>query len=298
MNTTDDEVPDDLAAAKAEFHRRWKDLEYLTWRVAAGVRSLPAERLWSPPPPHAPGGHLADAVTALHYVQDQAPNESVKYHGVIGADPSLFEAFGALNDLRLRFIEQYDLLRAWVRQSDTGVSARQAELDRLLSANGLSRLHYRQTQRCFRRLSDPPRLITFTEVSTSNVRRVRRQWVMDQLYRKIDTGQPGIFEQIERLQSLDDEHLAEVIPLPPQLRINAAYGERGETRSLHIKTNLPLVVRLPEGEGLPPIRLHTKPESEGHRKARSRRKIESEPFLPSLHLHRYMEREARDPVSS
>jgi len=283
--------PDLRAIRRMELLERWASLDAESTRLSerlAGDRFLLFAPGMADKDEKEVVAYFQEAVRSFFYVGQQGPTETRKYPGAAGVDAETIKRVYAVNRAKAGFISVLDELREWVGHVPEGQSARQAELDRLLRRNGLDRLNYRQVQRHFHVLEETPRLVSFTRVRTTNIRRIDWQTAHDRLARLSDSPSRNIQDQLARLEEVPrEEPLAEVVPIESQVRLNLSFGELGSTRKLHIKTNVPIF--FPWSPGQHPPEMRSRIASPRKQKRRSDRRIEERPFLPAIRVHRYLD---------
>jgi hypothetical protein len=211
-------------------------------------------------------------------------------HGLIGADEALLASAHALNRHKAAFQLAASRLNAeHLRQLPTQLAHRSSLLGELLNNQGLGRIHLKQCYRQVPILERTPTRIGFNWYSSG--RSIRRLTAGDamQLLLKLDQSQPHVQIQLARLSPLNPETpLAQLQTQVPVMRANIGWKtDQGWQRQAR-NCPLPLLFPLAPDAALPE---HNRPELEpphGRQRAeRSDARIDPEPFLASLRIHRY-----------
>lgn len=211
-------------------------------------------------------------------------------HGLIGADETVLASAHTLNQHKAAFQQAASRLNAQhLRELPTQLAHRSALLGELLNNQGLGRIHLKQCYRQVPILESTPSRIGFNWYSSGrSIRRLTAEDAM-QLLLKLDQSQPHVQIQLARLSPLSAETpLAQLQTQVPVMRANIAWKQdQGWIRQAR-NCPLPLLFPLAEDSPLPE---HNRPELEppaGRQRAeRSDARIDPEPFIPSLRIHRY-----------
>ncbi|MGM0784267.1 MAG: DNA replication terminus site-binding protein [Pseudomonadota bacterium] len=229
------------------------------------------------------------------WYQDGQDGRATRSHvGLVAADDTLLERVAMVNAAKAEFAA----LLARIREAHPPLIAeikavlpfRHPELHQHLRGSGLARLHLKQ---CWRAIP----------VAEAPVARVRLAWYTsgrsikrltvreaEQKLLALDTDAPHVRIQLHKLAGLpSSEPLAQVQGQAPLMRANLFFTEPladGRTRRA-LNVALPVFVPAPRGRlpdrNEPPA---TPPETRTRARRRDER-LESEPFLPSLRIHRY-----------
>lgn len=229
------------------------------------------------------------------WYQDGQDGRATRSHvGLVAADDTLLERVATVNAAKAEFAA----LLARIREAHPPLIAeikavlpfRHPELHQHLRGSGLARLHLKQ---CWRAIP----------VAEAPVARVRLAWYTsgrsikrltvreaEQKLLALDTDAPHVRIQLHKLAGLpSSEPLAQVQGQAPLMRANLFFTEPladGRTRRA-LNVALPVFVPAPRGRlpdrNEPPA---TPPETRTRARRRDER-LESEPFLPSLRIHRY-----------
>jgi len=158
-----------------------------------------------------------------------------------------------------------------------------------LKYSGMSRLHIKQTWRTLPVINRTPNRIGFNWYQSGrSIQKITVQQAQESLL-KLDTTSDHIQTQLHALAQLKRlEPLAKVQMLAPIMRANLFYEDGQSPLRQAMNVSLPVFIKEAEDGALPP---HNDPDltapSTRQRKIRSDRKIEDEPFLPSIRVHRY-----------
>lgn len=241
---------------------------------------------------------LARVLLDLWYHDGQKGNHSRQHVGVVGATQAQLERVAAVNHYKHHFESVMASVKNETRSVQRAVREGLEEVagDRrdVLGYTGLGRLHLKQTWRQLPTVETRCRLVSFSWYVSG--RSIYRRTVADAEKMLADfhnDDSAHIRIQRERLASLPaSEPLAQVQRQAPIMRANTVY----ETPTVDLKTrrmfsiSMPLFVPLEAGELLPEITApETSPPTERVRPIRSDVRLESEPFLPSLHIYRYLD---------
>ncbi|NVK39058.1 MAG: DNA replication terminus site-binding protein [Gammaproteobacteria bacterium] len=169
------------------------------------------------------------------------------------------------------------------------LSRRHPSIQEQLHFSGLSRLHIKQTWRTIPVISRTPTRIGFNWYhSGRSIQKMTVQQAYDALA-KLDTSSTHIQTQLSAVSQLaNNTPLAKVQNLAPTMRANIFFedGEAPLRQAMNI--SLPILFKAHKKRILPQ---HNEPEimppASRQRAVRSDRKIEDEPFLPSIRVHRY-----------
>lgn len=267
-------------------------MQRLNAAIACYARTLPPT--WMFDSELTPAAWFEQALMDLWYLNGQDGRETRNYIGIVAAEPELLYALEQVNAAKSRFsmLLQHvkSLSPAHLSEARHRLAERHPDIDTLLQRNGLARLHLKQ---CWRHIP----------IAEASVARVRFAWYSsgrsikrlsvgdaEQKLLKLDTQAPHVQIQLRKLASLPSgEMLAQVQPQAPLMRANLFFTEPledGHTRRA-LNVALPLIVPATQ-RGLPHLKYPpTQPPSERTRARRRDEKIEAEPFLPSLRIHRY-----------
>jgi len=232
----------------------------------------------------------------LWYEDGQPGNYSRAHIGLVGANPEQLAQVAQVNLAKQRFAHAVQALRDISENALTlgreDLNRRSIDKRKVLGYSALARLHLKQT---YRRLPTPDERLLKVHFSWySSGRSIRRVTVREaeQMLAAFHNQEAAHIKiQYQKLASIPDkEPLAAVRPQAPIMRINMFF----ETPNVDLKTrkgmsvSMPLFVPLREGEPLPDFNVpDSHPPLERTRPVRVDTKIEEDPFLPSLHIHRY-----------
>lgn len=169
------------------------------------------------------------------------------------------------------------------------LARRHPSLQTQLHFSGLSRLHLKQTWRSIPVIPRSPSRIGFNWYQSGrSIQKMTTQQAYDALS-KLDTSSQHIQLQLDALSKLpNNTKLAKVQNLAPTMRANIFFedGEIPARRAMNI--SLPILIKSNNDGAFPK---HNTPDIEPPefrmRAIRSDRKIEDNPFLPSIRVHKY-----------
>lgn len=237
---------------------------------------------------------LRQALLDFWYQDGQDGRATRSHVGLVAADDILLERVATVNAAKAEFAA----LLARIREAHPPLIAeikavlpfRHPELHQHLRGSGLARLHLKQ---CWRAIP----------VAEAPVARVRLAWYTsgrsikrltvreaEQKLLALDTDAPQVRIQLHKLAGLpSSEPLAQVQGQAPLMRANLFFTEPLEDGRTRRALNVALPVFIPAPRGRLPDRNEppaTPPETRTRARRRDER-LESEPFLPSLRIHRY-----------
>ena len=229
---------------------------------------------------------------ALWYEDDQDGRETLTCPGIVGIGQDTLAAACACNAAKDDFkaavlaLKMVDRVEAEAMMAD--LHRRQESVATAMRRMGAARLNLKQAYRHVPLLEQRPLKIGFTwsrqgrVIQRTSVAAARRL-----LEQRVET--PQIRLELQRLAEMPgDETLARVRSVCPHLRANIVFAaaDSGVRRRL-MQTPLPILVPLRQGESLPDF-VPVKPEPPlNPRLRRADVRIEDEPFLPSVRVHRY-----------
>jgi hypothetical protein len=230
---------------------------------------------------------------ALWYEDHQDGRETLTCPGLVGASPGTIAAAHACNTAKDGFKAAVLALRSLERAEATVAMAdlhrRQESVASAMRRMGAARLNLKQAYRHIPLLDQRPLKVGFTWSKQGRViQRTRVAEARRLLEQRVET--PQIHQELQRLAEIpDDEILARVRSVCPHLRANIVFAApegSGVLRRL-MQTPLPILIPLQRSESLPefvPVApdLLTNP-----RLRRADVRIEDEPFLPVIRIHRY-----------
>ncbi|MBL8258571.1 MAG: hypothetical protein JNM60_02000 [Candidatus Competibacteraceae bacterium] len=230
---------------------------------------------------------------ALWYEEVRDGRETLTCPGIVGASDDTLAAARACNAAKDRFKAAVLAVKVLERLERREVMAdlhrRQETLALAMQRMGVARLNLKQAYRHIPLLDQRPLKIGFTWSKQGRViQRTSLAAARRLLEQRAET--PQIRLELQRLtQVRDDEMLARVRGVCPHLRANlvfAAPGESGVRRRL-MQAPLPILVPLQPGQALPDF-VPVAPEPPlAPRLRRADVRIEDEPLLPSVRIHRY-----------
>ncbi|MDX1605423.1 MAG: hypothetical protein R3202_04470 [Candidatus Competibacterales bacterium] len=227
----------------------------------------------------------------LWYEDGQEGRETVTCPGLVGVSPDTLEQAHCCNAAKDAFKQAVLALKP-LRKSQTDsllaeIHHRHETVAAAMQRMGAARLNLKQAYRHVPLLDERPRKVGFTwSRQGRTIQRLDIPAVRRLLERRSETPQQR--QALERLSRLPQtEILARIRPVCPHLRANILFAD--DSRRL-VQTPLPLLVPLRPGEDLPEF-VPVPPEPTGHsRLRRSDVRIEDEPFLALVQVHRYKPR--------
>ncbi|WP_163557489.1 DNA replication terminus site-binding protein [Halomonas sp. NO4] len=229
------------------------------------------------------------------WYQDGQDGRATRSHvGLVAADDSLLQHVAAVNAAKAEFAALLARIRdahpPLIAEIKAVLPFRHPELHQHLRGSGLARLHLKQ---CWRAIP----------VAEAPVARVRLAWYTsgrsikrlsvreaEQKLLVLDSDAPHVRIQLRKLAGLpSDEPLAQVQSQAPLMRANLFFAEPLDDGRTRRALNVALPVFIPAPRGRLPDRNEppaTPPESRTRARRRDER-LEAEPFLPSLRIHRY-----------
>ena len=230
---------------------------------------------------------------ALWYEDDQDGRETLTCAGIVGAEPETLKAAHRCNTAKDAFKAAVLALKALRRSEATAALAdlhhRQTPVAAAMRRMGAARLNLKQAYRHIPLLNQRPLKIGFTwskqgrVIQRTSVAAARRL-----LEQRVET--PQTLLELQRLTSISEEEvLARVRRVCPHLRANIVFAvsEDSDVRRRLMQTPLPILVPLQRSERLPDF-VPVAPEPlDAPRLRRADVRIEDEPFLPSVRIHRY-----------
>ncbi len=231
-----------------------------------------------------------DILFDLWYHEDQDGRETRVYPGLIGLSRQQMTYANEINLAKDRFRALVQTLKQqdnnnW-REIQGAMARRYQALNETLTRDGLNRLHLKQVFRHIPLVVNRQEKVGLGWYSSGrSINRIDKKDAYVLLC-KLNTEATHIKIQLERLAAVKEgEFLARVQKQAPVLRANIVYADK-KRRSMNV--SLPLFyphegrTDLPEFN-IPPVQ----PPSTRSRLIRSDNKIEDEPFLPSIRVHRY-----------
>lgn len=238
---------------------------------------------------------IKDPIERFKYVlrmYTQHPDQKAKTvlfcPGFIAASPRLFDAFSELNIAKKTFqIAMVSLRKSLLNIEEATLDnqfgnpshERPQIIHNFLIDIGLEKLHFKHVYRCVPMIENTPRQLGWTWAHTQSIKTITKKQALFLLEKRNKNGK--VDQEIQKLQELSIESTLSIRQkLAPHLRINIVH-ENGQ-RSM-LKGTLPII--FPKDFGLPIIRPAKEPKSSGTRITRSDKKIDNEPYLPSIRAY-------------
>lgn len=233
---------------------------------------------------------------ALWYQDSQDGRATLTCPGIVGASAATLVAAHACNAAKEQFktavLALKELDRAETRSAMADLHQRWESVAIAMRRMGAARLNLKQAYRHAPLLERRPLKIGFTwsrqgrVIQRTSVATARRL-----LEQRVST--PSIQRELQQLAELSpDEMLARVRSVCPHLRANIVFPQdaTGQTPRRLMQAPLPILTPLRPGEPLPEFVAVAPFPPLQPRLRRADVRIEDEPFLPSIRVHRY-----RDP---
>lgn len=239
---------------------------------------------------------LEDLLLDLWYQEDQDGRETRIYPGLIALNREQITLAAEVNLAKDQFrkvvhaMKEEDSVR-W-REIQGQLARRYQGLNDAMSREGLSRLHLKQVFRHMPLVVKRPDRVGFSwYTSGRSIQRITKQEAWERLT-QLNTESAHIRIQMERLATLpDNEPLARVQRQAPVLRANLVFAD-GRRKSMNV--SLPLLFPSQGVNELPDFSVPPEtPPNERQRLVRSDNKLEDEPWLPSIRVHRYRQERKR-----
>jgi len=232
--------------------------------------------------------NIEDILFDLWYHEEQDGRETRVYPGLIGLTRQQITYANEINIAKDNFRKTIQELKDdnnW-REIQGRLARRYQALNDSLSREGLNRLHLKQVFRHLPLVVNRPEKVGFSwYTSGRSIKKISKKEAYDLLC-KLNTDASHIKIQLERLAGIkDSEPLARVQKQAPVLRANLVFADK-KRRSMNV--SLPLLfphegkTELPDFN-IPPL----EPPTVRNRLIRSDNKIDDDPYLPSIRVHRY-----------
>ncbi len=243
----------------------------------------------------ATGNRLEDVLTDFWYREDQDGRETRVYPGLVGLNRQQITYAYEINLAKDAFRKTIQDLKQsdndnW-REIQGKLARRYNSLNDSLARQGLSRLHLKQVFRHLPLVVNRPDKVGFSwYTSGRSIKKISTQEAY-KLLCKLNTESTHIKIQLERLAALkNNEPLARVQKQAPLLRANLVFADSAR-KSMNV--SLPLFYPNEGKSALPDFNIPPlTPPSARNRLVRSDNKIEDEPYLPSIRVHRYSTKES------
>lgn len=246
-------------------------------------------------PLSSPVEWLREALTDMWYHDGQDGRTTRNYIGVVAADEALMTLAEEVNRCKDHFGAVItDIRTALPADHLTAMRAslplRPSTVNTHLCDDGLARLHLKQ---CWRRLLIAPAPVARLRLAWySNGRSIKRLSVQDaeKLLMQLDTSAEHIQIQYRKLATLpSEEPLAQIQAQAPLMRANLFFTEPLDDGRQRQAMNIAMPLFVPSADGRLPHCNHP-PVSPPETRTRARRsdsRIDDDPWLPSIRVHRY-----------
>ncbi len=227
------------------------------------------------------------------YQDGQDGRETRSSFGLVPATPEQLNLANLINEEKEHFKNKIKQLQKtnksqWLDlRKELGQT--HPQLREKLRYSGLSRLHIKQTWRHIPIIDRTPIRAGFNWYQSGrSIQKFTVKQAQDALL-NLDTSSDHIQTQLSLLNKLTaSTPLAKVQNLAPTMRANLFFDDERPSRQA-MNVSLPIIFKVSESGKLPP---HNEPDlsapTQRSRKVRSDRVIEDHPFLPSIRVHRYI----------
>lgn len=237
-------------------------------------------------------------IQQCEYLDHQKPRDILVGAGLVAASADTLRAIQQLNQAKDNFKMAILALKAakipttdpyLTTHFEQALDKRPAMTTQTLRKLGLPRLHLKQCYRKIPILPTRPNKVSWTWANTKAITRISTQEAEILLLKQ--GNDPGILLQLQKLRALSpNTPLAIVQELAPHLRTNLVLPtSTEETTRLMVKGPVPLFY--PYESPLPLPFLRPPKEKQGkklNRPIRSDVKLDPEPFLSAIRVHRYL----------
>lgn len=237
-----------------------------------------------------PTSSIANALLDLWYQGNQDGRQTRIYPGLIAVTSSQLKKTHSINGLKRKFhqavleIKENDSYE-W-RKLQSKLIKRNRVLNEALSDEGINRLHLKQVIRTLPIVEKSPKKVGFNwYTSGRSISKITKQQAWD-LLTELNTESDHIKIQMDKLATIkDSEPLARVQKQAPVLRSNILFKD-GQRKAMNV--SLPLIFPQETKNEFPEFIVPSStPPKNRSRQLRSDTKIDDEPFLPSIRVHRY-----------
>jgi len=240
---------------------------------------------------------IAKFLQQLEYLDTQNPREILVGAGILAASPDTMKNLNNLNKAKDTFkaaMLAFKKLKIsmqnpqLIEHFEKILDQRKAPTTTALKKLGALRLHLKQCYRKIPLFEQKPVKASWTWANTRAITRINTFQAITLLNKQ---GQDyGIQSQLQKLASIsEDEPLAIVQELAPHLRVNIVLKDKNqESYRVMVKGPIPLFYLDDLSGILPSIKPPGKKKGRQEDKpARRDAKLNPEPFLPAIRVHRY-----------
>lgn len=237
---------------------------------------------------------LLYALQDLWYLDGQDGRVTRSYPGLVVCNASIWEQLGSVNYCKVTFSRAIDAIRKespdLLPDARLSLATRHPHLHAHLSAEGLARLHLKQTWRQIPGCATPLEQVRFNWYSSG--RSIRRITYKEAQYRleRMNTEAPHIKLQLQKLAGVPETtRLAQVQNQAPLMRANLFFDNQlpGLADRQAMNVAMPLFV-LSADEKLPRFNIPSlTPPEKRTRAIRSDAQLEEQAFLPSIRVFKY-----------
>lgn len=233
---------------------------------------------------------LCQALEDIWYLDGQDGRATRHHIGVVKVSPAIMRMVVRSNDLKARFHQHLLELKKnkpelWPETSARLVK-RSSHVQGALEKEGMVRLHLKQFSRSLPVVTEVPKKITFNWYSSGrSIKRVTRDQVLEKLL-KLGLEKTHVRLEYQRVASLPEhEPLAQVQQQAPLIRANLRYNSDAREA---FNVAMPIFMPTDDTFAFPDItQPPNTPPKQRQRAVRSDQKLDLEPFVSSLRVHRY-----------
>lgn len=219
--------------------------------------------------------------TRLTYLDGQDPRTTLLYPAALGVSRPVLALAREANEAKLAFKAAVDQLRKALSASNAG---RFPALDAILRHLGASRVSLKQCYRTLPLIEKSPARIAWSWSRTRAIKQLTAAEVRRKLQGLRNPAEADRYLAALAHQS-DEELFAQVQELAPHLRANVTFADGSKPRM--IKAPIPVLYwRDPVGKP-PEVELPPRKPGEPTRQTRSDQRIDPQPLIPPLRIHRY-----------
>ena len=234
---------------------------------------------------------IADTLTNIWFLKKGDGRCTENLYGLIGVSPELIPILHQLNNAKSHFQQSVKKYRDHYGNPLSVLHKRAENLNEDLQAAGLARLHLKQCYRQLPVLDSTPDKIQFSwYTSGRSIKKLSTKEAESRLL-KMDISQLHIQLQLEALSKIPtSESLAQLQTQVPVMRANIMWKRNEEIIRKARNAPLPIFFPLDDKQSFPEYNTPSlAPPETRQRQQRSDQRIDPEPYLPSLRIHRYRE---------
>jgi hypothetical protein len=242
---------------------------------------------------------LTQHVAALNFADGQDANNTLTCSSLIGTSLGTISLIHQVNRQRkevTKILRNMDDKKLQVEDKNTKQSHFEKLTKVALTAYGFPRLHRKQIMRPFEVLSDQPERVGFTWARIRKSEKISSDQAKIKIHNLIDRAASDsrhafLQQDLEKINQLDpNEPLAIVNPPHLHARANIVWSDGCHVKRQTKRAVVPIFYPAKANSALPVIKpLADTPPAEGHRMKRRDMKIQEQPYLLSIKVHRYIQ---------